>query len=468
LVTKAKNFQNQISAFGQLKSEIFALTDAATAMLATNAWTARTASISNTAAATVSVSETAQAGSLKLDVDALAQGQSNTSAGITSGSTVGAGTLTLQLGTWSSAGSSFSATSASSGVSVSVDSTDTVASLATKINKANAGVVATVFKDGTNDRLLLRSKATGEAAGFRMQAKDTTGASITSNTGLGRFAFDPQAGAFGLASSGLTVNYASNAKARINGLAVTSSTNTLTDNVPGVTINLLATTTTNYGLSNETTAPSTVTIKEDVTPSVRLIQTFVDAYNKLALDLADLTKYDRSASTPVVGLFQGDSVVVGAHNLLRRMLAGTGPSSSSVYTRLSDVGLELNKDGLTLGLNTTKLSAAANNGNELQKMFTTETGNPATQGFARRFSDYGKGAVVNTKVASMRTGFLDRKGQAIEKKLGTNTAEQDKINAKADSFEARLRRQYSSLGSNVDRYNTIGSFLTQQTAQWNK
>jgi flagellar hook-associated protein 2 len=242
----------------------------------------------------------------------------------------------------------------------------------------------------------------------------------------------------------------------------------LTDNVPGVTINLLATTTTNYGLSNETTAPSTVTIKEDVTPSVRLVQTFVDAYNKLAVDLADLTKYDRSASTPVVGLFQGDSVVVGAQNLLRRMLTGTGPSSSSVYTKLSDVGLQINKDGLTLGLNTTKLSEAANNGNELQKLFTAETSNPATTGFARRFSDYGKSAVVASNIGGLQKGFLDRKAQAVAKRLDTNTAEQEKINTKADIFEARLRRQYSSLGSNVDRYNTIGSFLTQQTAQWNK
>ncbi|NDB00770.1 MAG: hypothetical protein EBY25_07505, partial [Betaproteobacteria bacterium] len=50
-------------------------------------------------------------------------------------------------------------------VSIAVSATDTVATIAAKINTANAGVLATAFNDGTNDRLLLRSKSTGTAAG---------------------------------------------------------------------------------------------------------------------------------------------------------------------------------------------------------------------------------------------------------------------------------------------------------------
>ncbi|NBT57077.1 MAG: hypothetical protein EBT05_20095, partial [Betaproteobacteria bacterium] len=55
-------------------------------------------------------------------------------------------------------------------VSVTVTATDTVATIAAKINTAGAGVLATAFNDGTNDRLLLRSKSTGTTAGFRIQS----------------------------------------------------------------------------------------------------------------------------------------------------------------------------------------------------------------------------------------------------------------------------------------------------------
>lgn len=462
LQTKAKNTQSQISAFGQLKSEVSALADAAAAMLASDAWSTRTAVSSNTSAATMTVTSSADATAFTLDVDALAKAQSNTSAALSSTAAVGAGTLTLQLGTWSSAsGSNTFTAGSSSSVDVAITSTDTIATMAAKINKANTGVVATVFNDGTNNRLLLRSKETGEAAGFRVQAKDSNGATITSDTDLGRFAFDPAAGAFGMAGSAQSVTYGADAKARINGLAVTSKTNTLTDTVPGVTINLLSTTTTNYGQSNETKSSATLTIKEDVTPAVRSIQKFVDAYNKLATDLSDLTRYDKD--TKAAGLFQGDSVIVGLQTVLRGMIGSTG-TGSSTYTRLSDVGVQLNPDGTTLTLNTSKLATAANNGTELRKMFVTDTGNAQTQGFALKFQNFGKRSIEPVG----RTGAMDRKEQALNAILKNNTTEQTRINTRATDVETRLRRQYSALDAKMAGMSSLSAYVTQQVAQWNK
>ena len=121
-----------------------------------------------------------------------------------------------------------------------------------------------------------------------------------------------------MATAGIPVQYAQDAKARINGLAVTSATNTLTDNIPGVTIKLVATTTTGYGGGSEVKSPLTMAISEDVTPAVKNVSDFVTAYNKLNKSLTDLTKYD--AATKTAGLFQGDSSVVGLQNILRNML----------------------------------------------------------------------------------------------------------------------------------------------------
>lgn len=455
LAVKATNTQNQISAFAQIQSQFAALTDVATRISAPDTWGARNASSSNTSAATITATGTANATSFRLDVDQLAQQQSISSAAVAPGTPPGAGTLTLQLGTWSAGGAAFTPGAAAS-VNVTVLASDSLSAIASKINGTNAGVVATVFNDGTNERLLLASKTTGEAAGFRVQASDSLGAPITSNTGLGQLAFDPAAGAFGMASATNPMQYGQDAKARINGLAVTSSTNTLTDNIPGVTIKLLATTTTGYGGGSEVKSPISMAITEDVTPAVKNVSDFVDAYNTLNKSLADLTKYD--AATKTAGLFQGDASVVGLQNVLRSMLGSVSLGASAQH--LSDVGLERQLDG-SLTINTAKLTVAANNGTSLQQLFTNDNKDPMTNGFALKFRDLGRGVAATG-------GLVANEAAALQKNLDNNTAEQTKVNDRAALFETRLRAQYSALDAQMAQLNALSSYVTQQVAAWNK
>jgi flagellar hook-associated protein 2 len=331
-----------------------------------------------------------------------------------------------------------------------------VATVAAKINSANAGVVATAFNDGTADRLLLRSKNTGVASGFRVQATDAD-TTNTDNTNLSRLAYDPETGAFGMAAAGIPVQLGEDAKARINGLAVTSSSNTLTGNIPGVTINLVATTTTNYGLVTEAKAPVTMSVSDDVTVAVKNVQNFVTAYNALAKNLSELTKYDPTTKTPA--LFQADASILGLQSILRSM-SGSVSSGSSVYGRLSDVGLERQLDG-TLSINTSKLSAAANNGTELQKLFTTDNKNNQTNGFALKFRDFSTGVLATG-------GAVASKAQALQKALDRNALEQTRVNDRADAFETRLRRQYSALDGKMAGLNALSAYVAQQVATWNK
>jgi flagellar hook-associated protein 2 len=362
--------------------------------------------------------------------------------------------LAIDLGSWS--GGVFTPKSGAVFQSIEISATDDVATIAGKINAANTGVVATLFNDGTSDRLLLRSKETGEASGFRVQVRDdatSTSPPVDANTGLARLAFDPAAagGPYGMAGNDNTgaampVQYAQDAKARINGLAVTSGTNTLTDNIPGVTINLLTTTTT----------PVSMRISEDVTPAVKNVNDFVTAYNTLSRSLTDLTKYE--ASTKSAGLFQGDSSVVGLQNILRNMLGSISMGATS--QRLSDVGIERQTDG-SLKINTAKLSVAANNGTTLQQLFTANNGDAQTNGFAVKFRDLGRGVAATG-------GFVFNKAEALQKNLTDNTAAQAKVNDRATLFEARLRKQYSALDAQMAQLNALNAYVTQQVAAWNK
>jgi len=446
LAVKATNVQAQISSFGDIQSQFAALTDVATRISAASTWGARNASSSNSAAAGITVLATATATNFTLDVDQLAQQQSVSSTQLTAGAAVGAGTLTLRLGSW--AGASFSAASGSADVPIQISASDTVAAIAAKINAAGASVVATAFNDGSKDRLLLRARDTGAAAGFRVQSDDAA---------LAGLVFDPQnKPGVGMASAGMPVQYGQDAKARINGLAVTSASNTLTGNLPGVTLNLLATTTTGYGTGSEVKSPVTMSISEDVTPAVKNVNDFVTAYNTLNKTLSDLTKYN--AATKTAGLFQGDASVVGLQNVLRSMLGSSSLGATS--QRLADVGVERQLDG-SLTINTAKLSVAANNGTSLQQLFTNNNGDALTNGFALKLKTLGQGVAASG-------GPVTNKALALQKTLDANTAAQTKVNDRAAVVEARLRQQYSALDARMGQLNALNSYVTQQVTLWNK
>jgi flagellar hook-associated protein 2 len=350
----------------------------------------------------------------------------------------------------------FTPASGSSAVNVTVTATDTVATVAAKINAAGTGVVATAFNDGTGDRLMLRSKATGVTSGFRVQATDADGIN-NDNNGLSRLAFDPASGAFGMASTGNPVQYAQNAKARINGIAVTSSSNTLDGNIPGITINLLSTTTTGYGTPSQTNSPATLTVSEDVTPAVKNVEDFVTAYNTLIKDLSAQTKYD--SSTKTAAIFQGDPTITGLQNILRNMV-GSMSQGGGNYKYLSDVGLQIQLDG-TLNIDTAKLSVAANDGASLQNLFTTNNGNPLTNGFALKFSTLGQNLLSSG-------GTMSAEAASLKSQLDQNAANQTAVNDRASVVQARLTAQYSALDGQMASLNALSAYVSQQVTLWNK
>ena len=431
-----------------------------------NADAAQTVAVADAAAA-AATKAVALATQLQAASDAaLANGvtASSTAAQLTAANEVGTATQAVANATTAVANATTGTTTArptftatgSLDVAIVVTGADTVASIAAKINAANFGVIASVFKDGVSERLQLVSKNTGADAGFRIQVSDTGDNADTDDSGLSRLGYDPQTSAFGMAGSGVPAQYGQDAKARINGLAVTSKTNTLADNIPGVTINLLSTTTQGYGTPGEARASINMAVREDVTGAVRNVQDFVTAYNALAANLADLTKYDTATKT--ASLFQADSSVVGLQNLLRNMIGSV--SGGSAYKRLNEVGIERQLDG-SLSINVVKLSAAANNGTELQKLFITDNKNVQTNGFAIKFANFAKGAVA-------LGGVVANKAVALDKELVQNSAEQTRINERAAATEARLRKQYSALDAKMASLSALNAYVSQQVTTWNK
>jgi flagellar hook-associated protein 2 len=429
LQTQASSFQTKLSTYGTIKSQVSAMGEAAAKLSNGSGWNAVTASSSNAAAIGVTAAAGAPATSFTMQVSQLAKAQSTASSAVASGSTIGSGTLTIELGQW--AGTSFTAGGATT-VNVAIDAADTLSAIASKINDAGAGVSATVLRDASGERLLLRSRETGEANGFRIAATDPS---------LSGLAFDPgNPGGQSLSQSG------QNALATVNNVPISSASNRLTDTLPGMTIQL----------QQETTQPVEISVGTDVEAIKKNVQAFVDSYNTLSATLTSATRYDAASKT--AGALQGDATAIGLQNALRGMMRSV--TSSAPFERLSDIGIEM-KTGGQLEIKPAKLDSALSNLDGLKSLFTATTGDATTEGFGLKLKRFADGLLS-------ADGLVSTKTDGIQRSIDRNGREQERVNDRAARVEVRLLQQYNAMDAAVGRLNGLNAFVSQQITLWNR
>ncbi|OYY96157.1 MAG: flagellar hook protein, partial [Methylophilales bacterium 16-45-7] len=253
---------------------------------------------------------------------------------------------------------SFTANPDKAAFEVTIDSSNnTLAGVRDAINAANGGVTATIVNDGSANRLVITSKETGEINGIKITVADDDG-NPTDNTGLSRLAYDP------LASNGSGKNMSQlqaplNALLNIDGIDVVKASNTVSDAVEGITLNLL--TTSNSQAINLGVASDQTKIKESVTA-------FVDAYNKLNDTLRNLTKFDETGKSS--GKLLGDATARSITSQIKSVVTKVVDTGGTV-TSLTDIGVSFQLDG-KLALDSTKLSTAvANHFDDIAALFST-------------------------------------------------------------------------------------------------
>ena len=441
----ASTIQTRISAFGKIQSLFSTLRDAAAALGRPALWQQTTATSSDATALTASASGAAATGSYSVQVARLAQAHTLASAPLPAGtSTVGTGTLKIELGSWNADQSAFTPRSGSTAVDIAIgDGDNTLQKIRDKINAANAGVTAAIVTDASGARLTLRSKETGATQALRITATDANGAPTTA--GLGTLAFDPPAGATGLSQT----QAARNAEATINGLAVTSESNTLAGVLDGASVTLLKETGT--GSVNVTVASDTTAMKTAMTA-------FTTAYNALNSYLAEQTKYDESTKT--AGTLQGDSTALGLRGQLRGLLR-SGSTASSAFGSLNDIGFHVQRDG-SISTDPTKLEAAFSKLPELAKLFSSaDDAAPEALGFGARFRQ------LADRVTGSE-GAVTTRSDGLKKQLERNGDEQDRLEAKLTRTQERLLKQYTALDAQMGQLSALSSYVSAQVAQWNK
>ena len=444
LQTKATQIQTQISEFGKQKSALATLRDAASKLTSSDFWGQTTGASSDTSTVNVTTTTGAAAGTYAVAVTSLAAAQS-TATGVFAGSTAtpGAGTLHIELGSWGTGQTSFTPKTGATAVDITVAATDTLAQVRDKINSANAGVTAIVLTDASGSRLMMRSTATGTENAFRTSVVDADGTN-TNATGLSALAYDPSSAA-GVMTRTQT---AANAVATLNGLPITSASNTLTNVVDGVTLKL----------SGITSAPVNVNVLQDNDALKKQLQAFADAYNAVQTLITTQTKYD--ASTKTGGPLQGDGAAVGLQRSLRN-LAGTSSGASSTFARLADAGLGTDATGQMV-ITAAKLDNALANPTELKKLFSnTDLAVASNNGIGRQFR------VLADSFLSV-DGSLNTRADGLRQRLDSNKSQQDKLTDRVAQVEKRLRAQYTALDTQMATLNSLSSYVTQQIAQFNK
>lgn len=345
-----------------------------------------------------SASVTASAGSHTIVINSLAQTSSEASSAIADPNDTLSGSLTIQ-------GHVFNVDSA--------DNDATLATLALSINSAGIGVSANVITDSSGSRLSLVSGTSG-AAGQLSISGSLSGAS---------------AGSISFLSS----QDGKDASLTVDGVAITTSSNTVSNAIPGVTFQLL-------GASTGT--PIQVEITNDNPDIGTAMSKFVTAYNAVINDINGQEKNDSSGNAEP--LFGSPTLALIQSQITGSLFTG---AASGAINNVTQLGISLNNDG-TLTLNTDTLNSVLNSN------FSDVTG------FLQNSGSFGQ-----TMAASLNNLGTQAPNGAVYLAQQQNTMQEAALNTNISKEDSLLATQKTQL---TDELNTANQILQSIPSQLNQ
>lgn len=413
---------SEISSLGQFKGALGAFQLALDGLRTADKFATRMAKSSDSDVITATATSAAAPSSYDIEVEHLATAQQLSSKpGFADGpdAVVGTGTLTIGIG--------------STSVDIVIDSEhQTLAGIRSAINaqSGDKGVRATIVTGSDGTHLVLSSTKTG--------APNVIKVTQTGDAGLQKLVYDR--------AGGQTANYdqlreAADASIRIATFQKTSPSNTITDAIEGVTLNLLDTT--------EEGDIVSVAVAYDSAGVEEKVRKFVDAYNSLKSTITALSGYDKD--TEKAGPLIGDALLRSVDADIRRGLVDPVAGVTGDYQTLASIGITTNKDG-TLALDTKKLENALQaDFSGVSAMFSSDNG------IAARLYTKATDRLSGTAALATRNANLD----AQTKQLKTESAA---LEVRLATIEARYRKQFSALDSLLMGMQTTSNYLQQQLA----
>jgi flagellar hook-associated protein 2 len=424
----------QISALSQLRSGLTGFSSALASLTSSGTLSTQPVS-SDSSVLNVALLPGANISGLSasLEVKKLANAQVVTSGSVADATAAfGKGTLTITLGAAtydaSDVPTGFTPKSGATPVTVTIgDGQNSLAGIASAINAAKAGVTATVITDSTGSRLSIKGQ-TGADQAFTIDVAEDASA-----PGLSALAYNTGAQA-------MTLTRKSNdALVALDGVDVLRSTNSFSDLIAGVKLDLVK------------EAPGQVIAINTSPPTAALSQAvndIVETYNQLI----NIAKEDTNATS---GVLKSDT---GAKDLMRQLRELTGQDINSGAAdgepkTLAELGVKTNRDG-TLSVDAATLQRAlSESGPAVERMLNVGLGSALRQ---ISLSLTGPGGALT----SSQSGYSRQQEDIADQEL--------KLQTDSENLTQRLTLQYASMDARVSAYKATQSFLEQQIASWTK
>lgn len=311
--------------------------------------------------------------------------------------------------------------------------TATPAGMVSAINGAQLGVTAQLIDTGNGFNVVVTGE-TGALNNFSLSSDD--------GTAIAPLPAVPVAGV----SFANDLQSATNASFKVNGLTVTRSSNTVSDVIDGVTLELFTTTT---GAARLDLNRDTAGIKDN-------IQGLVAAYNDFEETLKILG--DRASEVEDFGgVLAGESLLQSVRTQVRNLVTGTSSTPGTTIQAARDVGLSIDRFG-KLTLDESKLDTALqDNFAEVSTMFSAGTNNqsifsPAPAGLA--------GSAFNSIEKMLRsTGLIDTQSKSATAQIAKFKDEMTVLEGRMEKLMTRYMNQFSVMESIVGNSNSMRESL---------
>lgn len=286
-----------------------------------------------------------------------------------------------------------------------VESTDTLKSLTDKINveTKNSAISASII----DNRLVLTSSTTGEhAITVAGESADALGISSTTKA---------------------SYSLGQQAEFELDGLALKSDSNSVSNVVEGVT----------FTLKKASTDSTTIKVTTDTDKTVQAVKDLVSQYNSTMSFINDnLSVGDPSKESNTTGKLQGDSTLRSLQERLSSLFTSSAVTGTSL--KANDIGISLIDRNGTLGLDEDKLKKAlAEDGNAVKNFFYQTNG--------------AKSTIASTSNVSETNGYTAVLKKLVDGYLVDTTANKGIIATKAATFDLAIK----DLNKQITRFDEI-------------
>ena len=382
---------------------------------------------SNPLAVQVSTNSLASPGAHTISITSLAQAQRSVGDGFDN--------VTAQV----NGGNAFtlSLTVAGEATDIEISAADTNASaVVNAINQAGAGVSAQLLDtgvEGAADRYkIVLTGQTGASNAFSVStdAADTSGLNFTTPTGQD----------------------AADAAVTVNGVAISRSTNTIDDVIPGMTFDLLG----------PTTGAVAVQLNRDSSGVKERVQSLVTAYNSMVSDFGILTGPASEDEEDIYsGSLRGDSTVRSVLSQMREVFFGESETAGESITSLRDMGVSVDKDGVVT-LDEAALDEALTT--HFEEVVSALAGRTTTEVDGETVIQQGLGAEMAARLRALMgpTGIILSQSTSAESQVGRYEEQLEKLETRMEGILERYTKQFAAMESIVGQLTSMRENLKSQ------